>query len=896
MTSKKPLFLILDGNALLHRAWHSIPPLTTRDGRVVNAVYGFTMILEKLLETQKPTYMAVAWDLPGKTFRHEAYKAYKATREKKAQELYDQIPMIQELLTHYGIPSISAPGYEADDVIGTLTKKASTKGVKSVIVTGDLDSLQLVDDDVTNVLFFVKGISETKTYDEAAVKERYGLTPAELIDYKALRGDASDNLPGVPGIGEKGGTELIQTYHSIDGIFKALKKGEVPEKLAKKLEGHEKTAREMRTLVEIVRDIPLTFTLAKWTPKPDVDALRETFRDLEFKTLLKKYAGAGESEEPKENKGPKGTRAAIVRDAEHLREQLSPMREAMEIAVFVGEPRTDLFGTKTPFVAVSNGTTTVVVPEPSAEHFEEIAGALRGAALVVTHDLKAMLHRLADAQTTSFESVTAWYDIMIASYLLEAGTREHDLAGLLHSYLKKEFTIPEGSSLTDADLQKAGATATALLELLHLTKAELEHNHLWKLFHEMEMPLLPVLFRMERAGIKLDTAFLKTLSKDFEKTLATLTKNIHKAAGVDFNINSPSQLAEVLFETLKLPTQGIKKTKTGFSTAAPELEKLEDAHAIIPMIGEYRELAKLKSTYVDSLPTLVKSDGRLHTTFYQAVASTGRLSSADPNLQNIPIKTEIGNRIRKAFVAEKGKKLVAADYSQIELRLAAVIAKDKPFIDTFKDNADVHTRTASEVWGVAESEVTSEQRRAAKAINFGILYGMGPRSLSRSTGLSMTEAKAFIERYFEIHHAIKDYMDATKALAHTQGYVETLFGRRRHFPEINTGVPMLIASAERMAINMPVQGTEADVLKMAMIQVEGWIRTLEKGEKRKGVEKVRMLLQVHDELVFEVDGAFVNEAAKAIQHLMETTVNLEVPLTVNVEVGDNWGEMEEWKG
>jgi len=405
--------------------------------------------------------------------------------------------------------------------------------------------------------------------------------------------------------------------------------------------------------------------------------------------------------------------------------------------------------------------------------------------------------------------------------------------------------------------------------------------------------LVPILFQMEKDGIELDIDFMKGLAKEFEKELKSLTKKIYQAADQEFNIQSPIQMAEVLFEKMKLPTKGLKKTKTGISTAAPELEKIYEEHAIIPMIMEYRELAKLQNTYIEALPQLVGKDNRVHTTFNQTITATGRLSSSEPNLQNIPVKTELGQKIRRAFVAEKNKILLSADYSQIELRLMAVVAKDESWIKAFKKGEDIHTHTASEVWGIPDCEVTKEQRGAAKAINFGILYGMGPRSLARSTGLTLDEAKKFIDRYFELHPAIKKYLENTKAQAHEIGYAETMFGRRRHLPDIDSGVQMLVAAAERMATNMPIQGAGADIIKMAMIQIAGWLKTINQSEKKKNsAPHIKMLLQVHDELVFEVDKNYLQTAASAIKKIMETVVDFEAPLKVDIEVGKNWGELK----
>ena len=867
--------LLLDGNALLHRAWHAIPPLTTKDGLVVNAAYGFAMIVEKMIELQKPEYMAVAWDVEGGTFRDEIFKAYKAQREKKEQELYDQILFIQNILNAFGIPSIEVKGFEADDIIGTLSKRAADKGLRALIVTGDLDSLQLVDETV-EVFFFQKGISETKLYDVAAVKERYGLEPSQLIDYKALRGDPSDNIPGVAGIGEKTATILLQQYGSIDGLLKHL--DSVEEKYAKKLRGQEKTIEIALQLVTIVRDMkfPFTFVDAK-RGAPNYEKLIPLYKDLEFRTLLKKH-GEPVEEGKTDHKSETKVVVEIVKalDANHPHPLLKKEGDRT-IAILIAEQPADLFGATLAAVGLSSGGETFVLPNPSRESLLAIVKILEGAKRIVTHDLKHLMHQLGSVIERPD------FDTMIASYLLHSGSRVHDLTGAMHEILGRSIEVPE-TFAKEKDYERFGNVVAALPELAKKMEEELDRTGAMKVFEEIEMPLVPVLYKMEVEGIELDTKSLQELAVSLYQRTSTLNKQITKLAGVEFNLNSPSQLADVLFVTMGLSTKGIKKTKTGFSTAAPELEKLWDQHEIIPLLSEYRELTKLQSTYVEALPKLVGKDGRVHTSFNQTVAATGRLSSSDPNLQNIPIKTELGREIRKAFVAPRGRTLIAADYSQIELRLAAVISKDKPFIQAFQEGADIHTRTASEVWDVAEEKVTKEQRRAAKAINFGILYGMGPRSLSRSTGLSMEEAKHFIERYFEIHHAIRDYLDETKLKAHTDGYVETMFGRRRSLPEIQSGVPMLVASAERMAINMPVQGTAADIMKMAMLRVDGWLA--------KAGWPAKILLQVHDELVLEVDKAAADPVMAGVKEMMESVASFEVPLVVDVESGKNWGEMK----
>ncbi|KKW33070.1 MAG: polymerase protein [Candidatus Uhrbacteria bacterium GW2011_GWA2_53_10] len=877
MSAKKDTFFILDGNALLHRAWHALPPLMTKSGRVVNAAYGFAMVLEKMLEQFHPTYMAVAWDLPGKTFRHKDYEAYKAHREKKAQELYDQIPLVQDLLKIYGIPSLSAEGYEADDVIATLATKAGQKKIETFVVTGDLDSLQLVDES-TKVIFFQKGISETKIYDIAAVKERYGLTPAQLIDYKALRGDPSDNLPGVAGVGEKTAAELVQQFGSVKGIFEALKNEEVPIKYAKKLSGHEELALQTRRLVELVHNVPFPFAFedARVTP-PNPTKLIQVYRDLEFKSLLRKYSAVeAPPMEQKRSKVP-GPVVEIVRDLKKWQSICANLSQET-IGVQLVKRTNNLFGIPLAAAAVSDGTTTAIVADPTTEHLTALFEALKGAGQVITHDLKSLMH------LTSRRPDTRWFDLMIASYLLNSGSRAHDLPSILNDQI--EMRVPELSDAyaTEKEYLLLGNIVSAFPKLADTMAKKLEKDGMREIFNEIEMPLVPVLYDMEASGIEVDTQALATFSKTLAKKLKSLESRITKLAGETFNVNSPSQLSVILFERLKLSTKGIKKTIGGFSTAASELEKLVDAHEIIPLLSEYRELAKLQSTYVEALPVLVSKDGRIHTTYNQTIAATGRLSSSNPNLQNIPIRSELSNEIRKAFVAGKGQRLVAADYSQLELRIAAVVAKDEAFTRAFREGADIHTRTAAEVWGIPEDNVTQNQRSAAKAINFGLLYGMGPRSLARSTGMNFEEAKGFIERYFAVHPALEAYMDAMKLQAHEKGYVETPFGRRRYFPEIHSGVPQLVASAERMAINMPIQGAEADIIKKAMIALNGWLK--------QSAWPARMLLQVHDELVLEVSEEAVTQVAKGLKEMMEGVVQWEVPLAVEVEAGKNWGEMK----
>lgn len=866
MASKKT-FLILDGNALLHRAWHAIPPLTTKDGRVVNAAYGFTNIVEKMLSMFMPDYMAVAWDLPGATFRHDEYKEYKATREKKAQELYDQIPIIQDILHAYGIPSLSVKGYEGDDILGTIASMNEKVGRKTLIVTGDLDALQLVNDGITEVVVFVKGLSETKTYDEAAVVARYGLKPNQLIDLKTMLGDTSDNIPGLPGIGEKTATTLLQEHGTLKDIFAALKKGEIADKFAKKLEGKQELALQMERLVTVVRNVDLgSFDMEKAeVHAPDPQKILPILRDLEFKNIVKKYeVGSAEVREEKAAVATKKAKAATLSSLDTL--------HGATFAFTVETKAEDLFGSTIAAVGVSDGERTFIAEHPDAKTLVAVVEKLTEAKQIVAHDYKKALHSLAaaDVDVSSIARMSL-FDTMVGAYLLSSGDREFGFDDIVRNEL--------GASAKTSAEQLA-----VLFPLAKRLQERLTSEGMATLSEDIEMPLVGVLFQMERYGIMVDTEKLHELSALFEERVQTLTKEICRLAGREFNVNAPGQLATVLFEDLQLPTKGIKKTKSGFSTAAPELEKIVEAHEIVPLISEYREVAKLKSTYADTLPQLVARDGRIHCRFNQCVAATGRLSSSDPNMQNIPIRTELGREIRKAFIAPVGRVLISADYSQIELRLAAAIAKDKSFIDAFKDGADIHRRTAAEMWGVSEEQVTKAQRSAAKAINFGILYGIGPRSLARSAGVSFDEARDFIDRYFVAHPGIAAYLEETKLRAHADEYVQTLYGRRRYLTEVNSSVPQLVAAAERMAINMPIQGTQADIIKLAMQHIADWLQA--------SSLDVQMLLQVHDELVFEAAEKDADEAAEKIREIMNGVVALDVPLAVDVAIGRSWGEME----
>ncbi|MEK7546354.1 MAG: DNA polymerase I [Patescibacteria group bacterium] len=902
----KNRFVIIDGNAILHRAWHAMPPLSTKDGRVISAAYGFTTMLMKVMKDLKPTHLAVTFDLPGGTFRHEEFAAYKAQRVEQPDELYAQIPMVKDVLSGYGIPVYEMPGYEADDVIGTLTKLAP-KSAETIVVTGDLDTLQLVDEK-TKVYTQRKGMSDIVVYDEAAVMQRFGLKPSQLIDYKAMRGDTSDNLPGLKGIGEKGASELLQKYGDIEGIYDAVKRSpnDIKPRTLQALKDGEKDVPLSKRLVTIVRDLPLKFRFddAK-LGNPDIDKLRSVFQDLEFRTLLPKVEKDYATKPAKGKKTREISKQAKRRDRAFLpasghaafegetgaEEFTMLFRDAKRLALRFGYLGDDRIDPKWSGLAAYDGEVAAVWKSSDAKLAAPVLKLLANDATKIGHDLKNDLVALMSVGS-SFGG--ALDDAMLTSYLLNPGSRAHGLADLVFDATGKTKDA-QASLFGDDSGSGAGAglaeEAIQVWGLAETMRARLDEEGFLKVYETIERPLLPVLAAMEAHGVKIDDAFLNAMAKRMRARIDEVTKSIVKAAGGDFNINSPAQLQEILFVKLGLPTKGIKKTSTGqLSTGADELEKLRGAHPIIADIFEHREYSKLLSTYVASIPEKIHpKTHRLHTRYNQAVAATGRLSSSDPNLQNIPIRTELGREIRKAFIAAEGNVLIAADYSQFELRIAASISEDPKMMEAFKNGADIHTATAAEIWEITQAEVTFEQRRAAKAVNFGILYGMGANSLAASAGLSRDEASDFIKRYLDAFKGLRGYMEQSKAQARSLGYVETLFGRRRFLPDINSGVPYLKAEAERMAINMPIQGTQADIIKLAMVRLH------DKISKEYGLgpdADVKMLLQVHDELVFEVKDGLAKEVAVWIKGIMENTVSLKVPIDVQPKIGKTWGSLE----
>lgn len=829
--------ILIDGNALVHRAFHALPPLTSPQGTIVNAVYGFAAILLKTIKDLKPDYMAAAFDLAGKTFRHEEFEDYKAHRVKGPDELYAQIGMVKDLLRTFGVAVFEKEGFEADDLIGTVAEQAKKiSDLQTIILTGDLDTLQLVEDEKVLVYTLRKGMSDTVLYNEQGVRDRYGLEPSQVTDFKGLKGDPSDNIPGVPGIGDKTATALLQKYQTIENLYQELKKikefkkGEVlTQKLADKLKEHEQQAIFSKRLATIVRDVEADFSLAQahWRENLDLAKIAKTFKDFGFFSLLKRLTDIG----------------LAVQGGLNFEQAAGPKVQA------TSGPKNEVY-----FLSAEDKNSAGQLADP--------------AKLIVGHYLKPLLKPLL---AEGLRVRARLFDTQIAAFLTNAEFRDFDF--------EKTFYAEFGRT-GDAHQAKD------LRQLKESLFGKLQSKDLLKVFEEIEMPLIPVLAEMEQQGIIIDTPQLVVLSAQVAGEISGLEKKIYRLTGTDFNINSPQQLGEVLFQKLQLKTK-VKKTGGGaLSTAASELEKLRDEHPIIELIMQYRELQKLKNTYIDTFPALVsKRDGRLHTTYNQTGAVTGRLSSQDPNLQNIPVRSELGQKFRRVFMAEKSWQLVSFDYSQLELRIVAYFAQDQKMLEAFRRGEDIHTRTAAEIFEVKPEAVTTTMRREAKALNFGLIYGMGILGFSRAAGVDRTRAREFITKYLNEFSGVAAFMEKTKEEARLRGYVKTWFGRRRDLPEILSGMPQLVAQAERMAINAPIQGTGADIMKLAMIKIYQYI------QEHHLENQVRPLLQVHDELLCEIQSKAVDTIAREFKTIMEGIWPVDVPLIVDVKKGENWAEM-----
>jgi len=910
----KPRLVLFDGNAIVHRAYHAFgatryrqaTPLTvSRTGEVVSAVYGFALMLLKVLTELKPTHYAVAFDKKGPTFRHEMFDDYKAQRPPMPDDLVGQVDRVRELVKAFNIPLFEIDKYEADDVLGTLSEQAAERGIETVIVTGDADTMQLVSPHV-RVLYPKAGraFSDTALFDAAAVEEKYGVSPERITDLKALTGDKSDNIPGVPGIGEKTAVKLISEFGSIDDIYKHLDEV-TPDKVREKLRDNEKVARQSKELATIVTKTPVTL---------DMDACRASgfdrqkaadfFRELEFFSLLPKLPGKeGEAPLPEvEVAAPKGeysiiaTPAALDELADRLAKAgafafdtettgLDPLTSAIVgISLAVEEG-------KAYYIPVGHTLFDEVTQLPLEQVVSRLKPVFGDAKVAkVAHNAKYDMMVLGEC---GIDVRGLSFDTMIAAHLL--GEKTVGLKALALGRLGVEMTpisdlIGKGSKqvpMSQVEIKKAseysGADADMTFRLWRLLQKDLDKQGLVKLFNDVEMPLVPVLLLMERNGVTVDTAVLEEMSQRLGGQVAALEKKIYEEAKHEFNVNSPQQLGKVLFDEMQLPTT--RRGKSKYSTEASVMEELRPVHPIAGYILEYRQLTKIKSTYIDTLPGLVNpKTGRIHTSFNQTRTTTGRLSSSDPNMQNIPIRGELGGQVRQAFIAPSGCSLLGGDYSQIDLRALAHLSRDENLVRAFREDADIHAATASLLFGVEASKITADMRRFAKTVNFGVIYGMSDYGLEQATEFSREEAGRFIKSYFEKYPGVRKYLDDTKEKARRDGYVETLLGRRRYIPDINSSNRQVREAAERMAINMPVQGTSADIIKVAMVDL---YREMEKQKL-----KSKMLLQVHDELLFEVPDEEMDVIRRIVPEIMDSAVELDVPLKVDTKVGKNWGEMK----
>jgi len=935
-----PKLILIDGHSLAYRAYFAMvnTSLSVENAQgekeMTGAVFAFTNMLLKVWRDEQPDYLAVAFDV-GRTFRDDLFADYKGTREKMPDELAQQIPRIQHVVRTFDIPVFTADGFEADDVIGTLARRAAAQGMHVVIVTGDRDALQLVNP-LVHVLTSRQRFEDTLLYDEAKVQETYGIRPDQIIDYKALVGDTSDNVPGVRGVGEKSAQALLQKYGSLDQVYANL------ESIAQKrtrtaLEAERESAYLSRTLVTIRTDVPLEVNWDACTARFDPTRVTSLFRELNFRSLLTRLPGLTNAapapapqeqlsmfgaDEPAMHPAPPAahrtpdaaapTAARLVSSDDDYRALLAELNAAALIAFDTETTGTDPLRSEAVglsfavregeawYLPLAGASPSLLDAEawqldPTTQKFEPIALALqRPGAQLVAHNAKYDLEVLRVLGVSIDKHV---YDTMLAQFLCDPGGRGLSLKQMAFDYFGWQMTeitelIGKGRkqiTMRDVPIAQAAAYAAAdadaTLRLWKILEPKLVQRSQAKLFHEVEVPLIPVLIDMEMTGVALNVKYLGQLSAEITARLRELEKDIFESAGAVFNINSPKQLGDVLFGRLGLPAQS--RTSTGaLSTSAEVLDELRDRHPVVPLLLEHRELSKLHGTYVEALPRLINpSTGRLHTDFNQAGAVTGRLSSSNPNLQNIPNRSEMGHRVRKAFVPRAGWQLISADYSQVELRILAHMADDPTMKDAFARGEDIHATTAAVIYDTPLADVTSMQRSNAKRINFGIAYGMGPQALAAGTGMSVSEAQAFIQRYFERFPRVHDWLAGTKRLAAEQGYVETLLGRRRYFPELQHGAPEQVKRrAEREAINHPVQGSAADIMKIAMIRIHHALA-------RAGLQ-ARMTLQVHDELVFDCPPHELDVVRALVRTEMENAYPLSVHLRADVASGASWDDVE----
>ena len=924
MSNSPKKLVVIDGNAIIHRSFHALPPLATKSGELVNAVYGFASTLLSVIEKFQPEYIIATFDLKAPTFRHKEYAEYKATRVKAPDELYGQIDRVKELVRAFNIPILEKEGFEADDVIGTIvtqsekisgerhlvsrdrndrkTPSVQQEEIENIIVTGDLDTLQLVSEK-TKVYALRRGITDTVLYGYAEVMERFGLRPDQMIDYKSLRGDASDNIPGVKGIGEKTATELLKKYDTVEKVYENI--AEIKGAVKDKLEKDKAQAFKSKWLATIVKNAPVELKLEEAvTHEFDRQLIVKLFQELNFFSLIKRLPGDYNTNDAdglhanpqiRESKGGVADFKFELIEENKLDDFVKLLSEQKEISFVLKTVGEKYFNSIIKGVAICYKTGRAGYVKYSKSNFFKLKVIFEQESIKkIGYNLKYDLQVL---RKFGINLASLDWDVMLSAYVLNPGGKVElekivleELGEELESTAKKGQLGLEIESAEDI-AQKICRRADYVFKLKNIHQKKIQEisqeqkgeHSLQSVFEKIEMPVEKILAEIEIAGIHLNKIIFAGISETIKKRIESLGKSIHQLAGENFNINSPKQVAEILFEKLQIPTDNIKKLKTGFSTASAELTKLRGSHKIIEKIEEYREIFKLETTYLDTLPKLTDEKSRIHTTFNQAVAATGRLSSSDPNLQNIPIRTDIGQLLRTAFEAEKGHRLISADYSQIDLRVVAHVSGDKNMIEAFTRGEDIHRTTASIINGVSFSQVSEKMRSKAKALNFGIIYGMGVFGFAVSAGIDREEAKKFINEYMEKFSGVAAYMKKTKEEAKKNLYVETQLGRRRYIPEINSANFQVQSGAERMAINMPIQGMAADIMKLAMIEAEKIVEQFP--------NQARTVLQVHDELLFEVKEEVAEDFMQKIKIAMEQVYKIRVPLVVNVKAGDNWGEI-----
>ena len=878
--------MVLDGNSILNRAYYGIRPLSTRQGLYTHAVYGFITTLQRLIDEEQPHALCVTFDRREPTFRHKADENYKATRKGMPEELAMQLPWLKKVLDAMDIPRYELAGFEADDLIGTISRRCEAEGWDCVVVTGDKDSLQLITDKTTVKLVSTRmGQTTTKDMTPDAFRESYGFEPIHMIDLKALMGDTSDNIPGVPGVGEKTAMALVQRYGAVEELYAAMPEVEAKPAAIRKLEEGKESAMHSKFLATIVTDVPMEFAVEDNLRRPFKEELYDIFLQLEFSKLIDKY-GLRPVEKEAEQAEFTAT-VETVTAAQRAQELLQLWRSAESVRVLA---LPDLSVLAVECETGENGSLMAHL------HFERYEGDWNALlSQLFAADIRKVSHNVKDLIRTLLENGICAegfvFDTAIAAYLLDATAGSYDLQRLFVSYFNEELPKPlhleadAFSLLGDTAMAEAALSSycSAIAALHGELEPKLREQGMWELFETVEMPLCRVLAEMERAGFRVDGKELARFGEMLSHEIAALEQRIYEAAGAPFNINSPKQLGKVLFEDLQLPHG--KKTKTGWSTNADVLDKLRHQHEIVDDVLRYRQYAKLKSTYADGLLKVIDPDGRIRTSFQMTVTATGRLSSTEPNLQNIPTRTELGSEMRRMFVADEGCVLVDADYSQIELRILAHMAKDEAMQQAFLSGADFHTVTAAKVFHTTPEQVTPQMRSSAKAVNFGIVYGISAFSLSQDIGVTVAEAKDYMERYFATYTGVKAYMEQVVEEARERGFVETLLHRRRALPELKSSNFNLRSFGERVALNMPIQGTAADIIKLAMVRVADRLQT----EKL----RARLIMQVHDELIVECPVEEQQRVEQLLAEEMEAVMTLAVPLIAEAHSGRNWLEAKE---